>query len=62
MFLSVYYIKGELRSFFDSDFLLLVFLILVGGALYPILNFVIFKKHTLNTVYEIKDTFFKRKQ
>ncbi len=62
MFLSVYYIKGELRTFFDSDFLLLVFLILVGGALYPILNFVIFKKHTLSTMYEIKDTFFKRKQ
>ncbi|MDO6559196.1 oligosaccharide flippase family protein [Paraglaciecola chathamensis] len=61
MFVSVYLVKAELRSYIGNEIVLLMVLISVGGLLYPLFNFIIFKKHTIKTLYEVKSIFLTHK-
>tara|TARA_R110001606_G_scaffold397903_1_gene575641 strand:- start:5611 stop:7074 length:1464 start_codon:yes stop_codon:yes gene_type:complete len=62
MFLSVYLIKVELRLYINNEMLLLLVLVLIGGVLYPLYNVILFRKHALHVVNEVKDIFLSRKK
>ena len=62
MFFSVYIIKSQLELYIINEIVLLIVLVSIGGLLYPLLNLILFKKHTVNTLAEVKGIFLTRKK
>jgi O-antigen/teichoic acid export membrane protein len=62
MFFSVYIIKSQLELYIINEIVLLIALVSIGGLLYPLFNLILFKKHTMNTLAEVKGIFLTRKK
>lgn len=62
MFFSVYIIKSQLGLYIINEIVLLIALVSIGGLLYPLFNLILFKKHTVKTLAEVKGIFLTRKK